>query len=47
VQGGNMGASGFRVYALSQGEKIYITEYIHASKARAIHREIQLQLNNT
>jgi hypothetical protein len=41
MQAGNIGANRFRVYALTGGEKIFMTEYVSASIAKAIQSGIQ------
>jgi len=41
LQAGNIGANCFRVYALAGDEKIFITEYVSASIAKAIQSGIQ------
>jgi hypothetical protein len=41
MQAGNIGAKCFRVYALAGGEKIFITEYVSASTAKALQSGIQ------
>ena len=47
LQAGNIGAKRFRVFALSGGEKIFITEYVSAAMARLIQSRIQEHLNIT
>jgi hypothetical protein len=47
LQAGNIGANCFRVYALAEGEQVFITEFVSAVIARAIQGAIQEYLNKT
>jgi hypothetical protein len=45
LQSGSIGAHCFKVYALAGSEKIYVTEYVSASVAKAIQRILQESLS--
>jgi hypothetical protein len=45
LQAGSMGANRFKVFTLTKGEKIFITEFVSSATARAIQSGIQECLN--